>query len=153
MQFYERRWSIEHFFHALKVGSRLQDRRLDQAEDLAKCLAIDAITAIRVWELSQLAHEYPKDPARLHVTKMMLTVLCSVGRWRQLKVPRGPPDAMSITDFVVLVAGLVGFHPSKAQPLPGTQKLWEGLLSLNNNILGYEAALADLDRREDSGHG
>ncbi len=89
----------------------------------------------------------------MHVAKMMLTVLCSVGRWRQLKVPRGPPEAMSMTDFVVLVAGLVGFHPSKAQPLPGTQKLWEGLLSLNNNILGYEAALAEGARREDPANG
>ena len=51
---------------------------------------------------------------------MVLTVLCSVARRRQLKVPRGPPEAMTMTDFVVLVASLAGFHPSKRQPLPGT---------------------------------
>ena len=146
MQFYERRWSIERFFHALKVGTCLQDRRLDQAEDLA----FDAITAIRVWELSRLAHEYPKDLAQQHESPMMLTVLCSVSRWSHLKVPRGPPEDMTMAEFIVLVAGLAGFHPSKRQPLPGTQKLWEGLLLLNNYILGAKATLADL---EDSGHG
>jgi len=66
VQFYERRCSIERFFHALKVGSRLQDRRFDQAQDLAKCLAFDAITTFRVWEVSRLAHEHPKEPACGH---------------------------------------------------------------------------------------
>ena len=83
---------------------------------------------------------------------MVLTVLCSVARRRQLKVPRGPPEAMTMTDFVVLVASLAGFHPSKRQPLPGTQKLWEGVLILNNYIHAYEALLADPDRLEDLGH-
>ena len=57
-------------------------------------------------ELSRLVHEHPKEPTRLHESRMMLTVLCSVGRWRHLKVPRGPPEAMTMTGFVVLVAGL-----------------------------------------------
>ena len=146
LHFYERRWSIERFFHALKVGTRLQDRRLDAAEDLAKCLAFDAITAMRVWELSRLASEHPKDWARQHESPMMLTVLCSVSRWRHLKVPRGPPEDMTMAEFVVLIAGLAGFRPSRRQPLPGTQKLWEGLLFLNNYMMGYQAALADLGR-------
>ena len=34
---------------------------------------------------------------------------------------------MDIRTFVVLVAGLAGFHASKRQPLPGTRKLWQGL--------------------------
>ena len=39
---------------------------------------------------------------------------------------------MTIARFVVLMAGLAGFHPSKCQPLPGTQKLWEGVRFLSN---------------------
>ena len=131
----------------------LQDRRFDQAQDLAKCLAFDAITAFRVWELSRLAHEHPKEPACEHESRMVLTVLCLVARWRHLKVPRGPPEAMTMTDYVVLVASLAGFHPSKRQPLPGTQKLWKGVLLLNNSIQTYEATLAHLGHRDDPGHG
>ena len=34
---------------------------------------------------------------------------------------------MDMRIFVVLSAGLAGFHASKRQPIPGTQKLWQGL--------------------------
>lgn len=34
---------------------------------------------------------------------------------------------MTIADFAVLTGRLTGFHPSKRQPLPGTQNLWEGV--------------------------
>jgi len=152
VQFYEQRWSIEHFFHALKVGSRQQDRCIDQAENIVEYLTFDAITAIRVWELSRLAHEHPKEPAHLHESRMALTVSCSVARRRQLKVPPGPPEAMTMTDFVVLVAGFAGFHPSKRQPLPGTQKLWEGVVKLNHYVFAYEAVLANPGLFKDLGH-
>ena len=33
-----------------KVGTRIKDRRLDEAGDLKKCLALDAVTAFRVRE-------------------------------------------------------------------------------------------------------
>ncbi|MCY3980840.1 MAG: hypothetical protein OXF51_03525 [Alphaproteobacteria bacterium] len=33
----------------------------------------------------------------------------------------------AVAGFVVLTVGLARFHPSKRQPLPGTQKLWEGM--------------------------
>ena len=49
---YELRWRIERFFHALKVGTRIGDRRLDEADGLKTCLAFDAITAFRVRDLS-----------------------------------------------------------------------------------------------------
>ena len=42
---YERRWLIEEFFRVLKGATRIEDRRLDEADDLGKCLAVDAITA------------------------------------------------------------------------------------------------------------
>ena len=40
-------------------------------------------------------------------------------------IPQGPPG-MTVAGFVVLTAGLAGFHPSKRQPFLGTQELWEG---------------------------
>ncbi len=51
--FYERRWLIEEHFRALKVGTRIEDRRLDQADDLRKCLAFDAVTACRVMTIER----------------------------------------------------------------------------------------------------
>ena len=53
-------------------------------------------------------------------------------------LPRGPPG-MTIAGFVVLTGGLAGFHPSKRQPLPGTQKLWEGVKFLSQAVITIQA--------------
>ena len=45
---------------------------------------------------------------------------------------------MTIAGFVALTAGLVGFHPSKRQPLTGTQKLWEGVRFLSSAVVGLQ---------------
>ena len=45
---YEARWGIEEYFRVLKSGTRIEDRRLQEADALVKCLAFDAITAWRV---------------------------------------------------------------------------------------------------------
>ena len=138
LRWYELRWSIERFFHALKVGTRIEDRRLDEADDLRKCLAFDAITAFRVWDLSLLARERPDDPASRHVTEDDIRALCALAAHYGFKAPRGPPE-MTIAGFVVLTGGLAGFHPSKRQPLPGTQKLWEGVKFLSNAVIAIQA--------------
>ncbi len=36
--------------------------------------------------------------------------------------------------FVVLTGGLAGFHPSKRQPLPGTETLWQGVRTLAESV-------------------
>ncbi|MCY4463277.1 MAG: hypothetical protein OXC26_23185 [Albidovulum sp.] len=46
---------------------------------------------------------------------------------------------MDIRTFVVLAAGLAGFHTSKRQPLPGTQKLWKGLKILWCSVNAVQA--------------
>ena len=46
---------------------------------------------------------------------------------------------MTVAQFVVLTGGLAGFHPSKRQPLPGTQKLREGTRLLSNAVIAIRA--------------
>ena len=120
LRWFELRWRIERFFHAWKVSTRIEDRRLDEADDLRRCLAFDAITAFRVRDRSLLARERPDDPASRHVNEDDIRSLCALASHHGFKVPRRPPD-MTIAGFVVLTGGLTGFHPSKRQPLPGTQ--------------------------------
>ena len=50
---YETRWSIEEYFRALKTGTCIENRRLDDADGLRKSLAFDAITAWRMFELAR----------------------------------------------------------------------------------------------------
>ena len=57
---------------------------------------------------------------------------------------------MTIAGFVVLTGGLAGFHPSKRQPLPGTQKLWEGVRFLSHAVIAIRA-MQDWDGSESEG--
>lgn len=135
LRWYELRWQIKRFFHALKVGTRVEDRRLDLADDLRKCLAFDAITAFRVWDLTWLARTRPHEPASAYVEPDEIEVLFALSARLNIKIPRGPPDP-DIRTFVILTAGL---HPSRRQPMPGTQKLWRGMSLLSGAVLGYQA--------------
>ena len=138
LHWYELRWRIERYFYALKNGTLIKDRRLDHADDLKKRVAFDAITAFRVWDLALLACEKPDDPARRHVAQDDIYTVCFLAEDRGFKVPRGPPE-MDIRTFVVLAAGLAGFHASKRQPLPGTRKLWQGLKILRYGVNTVQA--------------
>ena len=114
LRWYGLRWRIERFLHALKQGTRMEDRRLDHADDPPRCLAFDAITAFRVRDLSLLARERPDDPATMHVTLPDVSALLALARHHGFRAPRGPPD-LTIAGFAVTAAGLAGFHPSKRQ--------------------------------------
>ena len=59
VSWYEKRWLIEEWFAALKVGTRIKDRRLNAADDLRCCLAFDAITACTVMSVERLARSAP----------------------------------------------------------------------------------------------
>ena len=134
---------IERFFHALKVGTRI--RRLDEADDLRKCLAFDAITAFRVWDLSLLARERPDDPASRHVTEDDIRALCA-----SHYASRCPGDRRMTIAGCRLTGGLAGFHPSKRQPLPGTQKLWEGVKFLSQAVITIQA-MQEWNRKKTKG--
>ena len=115
------------------AGANFSDRLL-----FPQCLAFDATAAFRVRDPALLARERPDDLARRHVAREDIEMVCALAARRGFKVPRGPPD-MDVRTFVALAAGQAGFHPSKRQPLPGTQKVWEGTNILWNAVIGHKA--------------
>ena len=72
---YERRWSIETWFSVLKTGTRVEKRRLDDADDLRKCLVFDAITACHIHDLNFMARTAPQTPADEVVEQDMIDCL------------------------------------------------------------------------------
>ena len=142
---YERRWTIEEYFKVLKSGTRVEDRRLDHADDLRKCLAFDAITACHVFDLQRMARDKPDTPADRVVDSDAITALyvrlMAYGIVPARPPPGQPPD---IRTFVIDTARLAGFDPRKRQPLPGTQLLWKGYVYLQHATLTYRA-LKDAD--------
>lgn len=126
---YGKRWLIEEWFAALKVGTRIRDRRLNAADDLRRCLAFDAITACTVMSIERLARSAPDMPARTVVHPDGIHVPAIHMAKPSHRRRRGPPDPdRTVAAFAVNTARLAGFIPSKRQPTPGTKKLWEGYL-------------------------
>ena len=119
---YRKRWTIEEFFRVLKSGLRVEERRFDHAEDLRKCLAFDAATACRVFDIARAAKETPDAPAVDTVPEDAPRILKRALRSRGVR-PKAPPDP-TIREFTVELGRIAGFQPSKRQPLPGIQKLW-----------------------------
>ena len=137
---YEKRWLIEEYFKALKVGTRIKDRRLNLADDLRKCLAFDAITACGVMSIERLARSEPDAPARAVVHEDEVRVLAVHMSKPGHRGKRGPPGPdPTIARFAVDTARLAGFIPTKRQPMPGTKKLWEGYMLLSLFVENYRA--------------
>ena len=102
---YERRWTIEEYFKVLKTGTRVEDRKLDHADDLRKCVAFDAITACHVFDLERIARDTPDISANYVVTDDEIAILyirlMAYGMVRARPPPDKPPD---IRTFVIDVA-------------------------------------------------
>ena len=140
IRWYELRWTIELFFKALKSGTRIEDRRLDHADDLRKCLVFDAITACHVFDLERMARDKPDTPAGEVVTQEEIDVLYALRKAQGGARARAPPSHRpDIRTFVIDLAGIVGFHPRRQQPLPGTQKVWQAYVRLKWATLGHLA--------------
>ena len=129
VHWYRTRWAIESCIEALKTGTRVKDRQLDDAEDLRKCLAFDAITACHVHDLNFMARTAPDTPASQVVGKDAIDCLYNDRHLLRIDRSRAPPgNAPDIRTFVIHLAGIAGFDPTKRQPLPGTRKLREAYL-------------------------
>ena len=138
-QWYEARWGIEEYFRTLKTGCQIEKRQFDDAEDLLKCLAFDAITAWRVFDLHRMAKYEPDRPADeimdIDEIKLQHVLLHNI----DVRYDIRPPPDLTIRQFVVNLARIAGFTPTKRQPVPGTKKLWQATVSLMYAVKTYEA--------------
>ena len=141
---YEARWGIEEYFRVLKSGTRIEDRRLQEADALVKCLAFDAVTAWRVFSLDRYARDAPETPAEEVLTEDERQVIGMVVRAERLLPPAecGRPFPADIRSWVVLLARMAGWQPSKRRPLPGNEVLWRAFVQLQTMVRVTQAARA-----------
>ena len=87
---YEARWTIDEYFGIPRVGTRVEDGKLDHADDLRKCLAFDPVTARRVMDLERRARDTPSMPAPKMFSEHEINVLYVWLKHR--RVIRAPPE-------------------------------------------------------------
>ncbi len=127
LQWYSARWNIEVYHRTLKSGCRIEDRRLADADRLEACLALDLVTAWRVFHLTKLGREAPEMPC---------TVFFEEAEWQALYCytdrTQAPPDETPpLGEAMRRLAKLGGFIGRKGDGDPGPTALWRGLDKLH----------------------
>ena len=121
---YEARWTIEEYFRILKVGTRVEDRKLDHADDLRKCLAFDAVTAWRVMDLERRARDTPHMPALNMFSEHEINVLYVWLKHRRV-IPRSTRHAPGYPNLRGRPRSPRRIPSQQAATAPRNQEIWQ----------------------------
>jgi hypothetical protein len=126
LEWYAARWGIEVWHKVLKSGCRIEDRQLESAERLKRCLTLYSVIAWRILYATMLARVVPDVPC---------TVLLSEDEWQGLycrihRVAVAPAKPPTLQQAVRWIAQLGGFLGRKRDGEPGVSVLWKGFQHL-----------------------
>jgi len=126
LAWYAARWGIEVWHKVLKSGCRIEDKQLESAERLIRCLTLYSVIAWRVLYATMLARVAPNVPC---------TVLLDDDEWQGLycrihRVALAPPKPPSLRQALRWIAQLGGFLGRKRDGEPGVSVLWKGFQHL-----------------------
>jgi len=126
LEWYAARWGIEVWHKVLKSGCRIEDRQLETAERLSRCLTLYSVIAWRILYATMLARAAPDVPC---------TVLLDEHEWQGLycrihRVAIAPAKPPSLRQAVRWIAQLGGFQGRKSDGEPGVTVLWKGFQHL-----------------------
>jgi hypothetical protein len=134
LAYYEKRWLIEEYHKALKMGCRVQSRQLQSKEGLERITGLLSVVAVRLLQLKSAARTNPDCPARQLVPLFWIKMLLAARKRTKLTV------AMTIREFYREVAKLGGFLGRKSDGEPGWITIWRGWQRLYMLIHGAELA-------------
>jgi len=126
LRWYVNRWNIEVYHKTLKSGCRIEDRQLEEAENLETCLMMDMVVAWRIHHLTKLSRETPDVPCSVFFEEAEWRALCAF-KTKDVKTSHKEPTLREATR---MVASLGGFLGRKRDGEPGTITLWRGLTKL-----------------------
>ena len=126
LAWYAARWGIEVWHKVLKSGCRIEDRQLESADRLKRCLTLYSVIAWRIIYATMLARAAPDVPC---------TVLLDEQEWQGLycrihRVAIPPPTPPTLRQAVRWIAQLGGFQGRKHDGEPGVTVLWKGFQHL-----------------------
>jgi Transposase DNA-binding/Transposase Tn5 dimerisation domain len=126
LAWYAARWGIEVWHKVLKSGCRIEDKQLESADRLKRCLALYSVIAWRILYATMLARVAPDVPC---------TVLLDEEEWQGLycrihRVAVAPSKPPTLRQAVRWIAQLGGFLGRKRDGEPGVTVLWKGFQHL-----------------------
>lgn len=153
LSWYACRWGIEVWHKILKSGCRIEDRQLETAARLTRCLAVYSVIAWRIMYATLLARSAPD---------LACTVLVDEDEWQALycrihRVAVAPTKPPTLRQAVRWIAQLGGFLGRKRDGEPGVTVMWKGFQHLVDIVAMYRimrpvpAPLARRAQNKDSG--
>jgi hypothetical protein len=126
LEWYACRWGIEVWHKVLKSGCRIEERQLETAERLERCLTLYSVIAWRIMYATMLARAVPEAPC---------TILLDEDEWQALycrihRVVQAPSKPPTLHQAVCWIAQLGGFLGRKRDGEPGVSVLWKGFQHL-----------------------
>lgn len=131
--YYTKRWIIERFHYVLKTGLHIEKLQISTFERLVNALQIYSIVAWRILHLAYLGKVAPQQLAINHFGEEQIRILKIITR----------KEIQTVKQYILALGALVGFSPSKKQPLPGEKLLWFAISQLNLIHKGFQLNLDD----------
>ena len=134
LAWYAARCGIEVWHKVLKSGCRIEDRQLETAGGLMRCLALYSVIAWRILYATMLARAVPNLPC---------TVLLDADEWQGLycrihRVAIPPVSVPTLRQAVRWIGQLGGFQGRKHDGEPGVTVLWKGFQHLVDVAAMYQ---------------
>ena len=126
IRWYTGRWCIEVWHRVLKTGCAIEDRRLQAADDLVRCLSLYSILAWRVLHATLLARAVPTVPCTVVLEPEEWQALyCTI---HQTALPPAVPPTLG--EALTWLARLGGYQPRAHGRPAGPVVVWRGFQRL-----------------------
>jgi hypothetical protein len=133
LQWYTCRWQIELFFKILKSGCRIEQRQLETAARLRRCLAVYAVVAWRILYLTMESRRVPHLSCEALLTPEEWQALCCFSQ-RTPQPPEKPPTLLEATRMIAQLGGFLG---RSRDGFPGPATLWQGMQRLGDIVVAW----------------
>jgi hypothetical protein len=133
VDWYACRWGVEVWHKILKSGCRIEQRQLETAERLQRCLPLYSVIAWRIFYATMLSRAVPDAPC---------TAVLDPEEWQALycaihHTPTPPPEPPALRQAVHWIAQLGGFLARRGDGEPGAMVLWKGFQHLTDLTTMY----------------
>ena len=133
LHWYTCRWQIEVFFKILKSGCRIEQRQLETAARLRRCLALYAVVAWRILYLTLESRRVPHLSCEALLAPEEWQALCCFSQ-RTPKPPAEPPTLLAATKMIAQLGGFLG---RARDGFPGPATLWQGMQRLGDIVIAW----------------
>lgn len=129
-QFYAVRWRIERLHYTMKSGAlEVEKMQFDDVQTTINALSFYSIVAWQILAITYLVREEKECQAEACYEEKEIAVLEAMSK-KRLK---------TVKEVTLALGKLVGFTPSRRQPMPGIKVLAQSLERLHYIKLGYDA--------------